>query len=93
MDTNSVTMRKRAEELIRNAEQDWRNSFNSLEDVMLIIDKDYNIEKINDNGLKLLGKSKEEVIGQKCYQVISGADSPRLTLHSSSLLSYSGSQQ
>ncbi|KAF5417933.1 MAG: Methanogenesis regulatory histidine kinase FilI [Candidatus Methanophagaceae archaeon] len=43
---------------------------------MLIIDKDYNIEKINDNGLKLLGKSKEEVIGQKCYQVISGADSP-----------------
>lgn len=71
-----VTKRKRAEELIRNAEQDWRNSFNSMEDVMLIIDKDYNIEKINDNGLKLLGKSKEEVIGQKCYQVISGADSP-----------------
>jgi PAS domain S-box-containing protein len=71
-----VTERKRAEELIRNAEQDWRHSFNSLEDVMLMIDKDYNIEKINDEGLKLLGKCKEEVIGQKCYQVISGADSP-----------------
>lgn len=70
-----VTKRKRAEDLIRNAEQDWRNTFNSLEDVMLMIDKDYNIEKINDKGLKLLEKSKEEVIGQKCYQVISGADS------------------
>jgi len=43
---------------------------------MLIIDRDYNIENINEIGLKLLGKSKEEVIGQKCYQVISGADSP-----------------
>jgi PAS domain-containing protein len=43
---------------------------------MLIIDRDYNIENINGIGLKLLGKSKEEVIGQKCYQVISGMDSP-----------------
>jgi PAS domain S-box-containing protein len=71
-----VTERKRAEELLRNAEADWRNSFNSLEEVMLIIDRDYNIENINEIGLKLLGKSKAEVIGQKCYQVISGADSP-----------------
>ncbi|MEA2033531.1 MAG: response regulator [Euryarchaeota archaeon] len=71
-----VTERKRAEEALRNAEQDWRNSFNSLEDVMLIIDRDYNIENINEIGLKLLGKSKEEVIGKKCYQIISGVDSP-----------------
>ena len=64
------------EKALRNAEQDWRNSFNSLDDVMLIIDRDFNIEKINGIGLKLLGKSKEEVIGEKCYQVISGVDSP-----------------
>ena len=68
--------RHKLEKALRTAEQDWRNSFNSLEDVMLIIDRDYNIENINEIGLKLLGKSKEEVIGQKCYQVISGADSP-----------------
>ena len=71
-----ITERKKTEELLRTAEQDWRNSFNSLEDVMLITDRDYNIENINECGLKLLGKSKEEVIGQKCYQVISGVDSP-----------------
>ena len=68
--------RHKLEKALRTAEQDWRNSFNSLEDVMLIVDRDYNIENINKNGLKLLGKSKEEVIGQKCYQVISGVDSP-----------------
>ena len=71
-----ITERKRAEELLRNIEADWRDSFNSLEDVMLIIDRDYNIENINEVGLKLLGKSKEEVIGKKCYQIISGADGP-----------------
>ncbi len=68
--------RHKLEKVLRTAEQDWRNSFNSLEDVMLIVDRDYNIENLNECGLKLLGKSKEEVIGQKCYQVISGMDSP-----------------
>jgi len=34
----------------------------------------YNIENINESGLELLVKSKAEVIGQKCYQVISGTD-------------------
>ena len=56
--------------------KDWHDSFNSLEDVMLIIDRDYNIENINETGLKLLGKNKEEVVGEKCYQVINGRDSP-----------------
>jgi PAS domain S-box-containing protein len=68
--------RHKLEIALRNAEEDWRNSFNSLDDVMLIIDRDYTIENINEKGLKLLGKSKEEVIGKRCYQVISGADSP-----------------
>ena len=74
--SRDITERKRVVDLLRNAEADWRNSFNSLEDVMLIIDRDYNIENMNEIGLKLLGKSKEEVIGKKCYQIISGADSP-----------------
>jgi len=45
-----------------------------LDDFMLIIDREYNIENINESGLELLVKSKAEVIGQKCYQVISGTD-------------------
>ncbi len=71
-----LTERKREEEALRHAERDWRNSFNSLEDVMIIIDKDYNIENINDNGLILLGMSKEEVIGRKCYQVVGDRETP-----------------
>jgi len=73
---SDITERKQAQEALRKAEEDWRNSFNSLEDVMIIIDKDYNIENINDCGLALLEKSREEVIGRKCYQVIDDRDSP-----------------
>ncbi len=62
--------------LLKAEEEKWRNSFNALEDVMLIIDKGYNIENINDNGLALLGKSRDEVIGKKCYRIMTGRDSP-----------------
>ncbi len=30
----------------------------------------FNVEKTNANGLKLIGKSKEDVIGKKCYKVL-----------------------
>jgi len=62
--------------LLKAEEEKWRGSFNALEDVMLIIDRDYNIENISDSGLMLLGKSREEVIGKKCYEIISGTDCP-----------------
>lgn len=69
-----VDERKKVESALRKADEDWRNSFNSLEEVMLIINKDYSVEKVNSSGLMLLGKSKEEIINRKCYQVIHGED-------------------
>jgi len=74
--TKDITERKKAEEALQASEKNWSNSFNSLEDVMIIINKDYTIENINDKGLQLLGKTREEVIGKKCYQVILGVDAP-----------------
>lgn len=71
-----IDERKKVEESLLKADDDWRDSFNSLEEVMLIIDRDYNIEKINNRGLALLDKSRKEVVGRKCYRVVQGADKP-----------------
>jgi PAS domain S-box-containing protein len=71
-----ITERKQAEEALRESEEDWRKSFNSLEDIMVIVDKDYTIKKMNDKGLKLFGRIKEEVIGEKCYRLIHSMDKP-----------------
>ncbi len=65
-----------SEQQIRKMEKNWRESFNSLEDVMILIDKDFNVEKINANGLKLLGKSEKDVVGKKCYEIIDGMNTP-----------------
>lgn len=65
-----------ADALLKTEEEKWRSSFNSLEDVILIIGRDYNIENINDSGLALLGERREEVIGGKCCEIVRDIDYP-----------------
>ena len=71
-----IIERKRAEQELRESEESWRDSFNSLEDIMLIVNTDYIINKMNARGLRLFGKTEEEVIGEKCHRVIHGMDEP-----------------
>jgi PAS domain S-box-containing protein len=71
-----ITMRKKAEEALRASEEDWRKSFNALEDIMLIVDRDYTVRRINDRGLQLFRKSREEAVGEKCYRLIHGMEEP-----------------
>jgi PAS domain S-box-containing protein len=71
-----INERRKKEDALRKADNDWRNSFNSLKEVMLIIDRDYNISKINNSGSALIGKNEEEVYGKKCFSVIYNEDKP-----------------
>ena len=71
-----IEQRRRGELALRKAEEDWRHSFNSLEEAMLIIDTSYRVEKINSSGLALLKTVRREVIGQRCYQTLRHQNEP-----------------
>jgi PAS domain S-box-containing protein len=71
-----INERRKTEAALRKADNDWRNSFNSLKEVMIIIDRDYNITKINNSGSALIGKNEEEVCGKKCFSVIYHRENP-----------------
>ncbi|MFW9991316.1 MAG: PAS domain S-box protein [Candidatus Odinarchaeota archaeon] len=68
-----LDLRRKAIEV---AEKDWRDSFDALDDIMVIIDKDFTIRKINNRGLQLLGKDRNEIAGKKCYKVFHDKDKP-----------------
>jgi PAS domain S-box-containing protein len=55
---------------------DWEEYFDSIEDMMLVISKEYVIKKINKEGLKFFKKPKDEIIGAKCYSVFHGMTAP-----------------
>lgn len=61
---------------LKNANNEWNNTFNSIKDVVTIISKDHTIIKINDAGCTSAGLRRGEILGKKCYEVIHNIDSP-----------------
>ncbi len=61
---------------IEDSEKEWRNIFNSIVDGIAIIDKNFNITKINKGFVELFGLPEEKIIGKKCYEIIHKKDCP-----------------
>jgi len=51
--------------------------FDAIPDLMLVIDNNYNIVKVNRATLQALGLPREEVAGRKCYAVLHKTEAPR----------------
>lgn len=70
-----TTERKKYEERLRVSSEKFKNTFNSIQDALYIIDRDYNLVNINRAFLETLGyKSSGEVVGRKCYKVLMGRE-------------------
>lgn len=72
-----ITERKKMEELLFSAKQDWESTFNSITDMVTVHDKDYNIILANKAAEKLLGLpflEKAEVT--KCFRYYHGRGAP-----------------
>ncbi len=71
-----ITERKLIERELENASEEWRRTFDTIPDFILIIDSDFVVRKANKAILKLLGLSFEDIAGKKCFNLIHGADYP-----------------
>ena len=67
-----ITERKHAEETAKLAYAELNQVFQTAADGMRLIDKDFNILRINETFAVLTGINKEEAIGKKCYEVFPG---------------------
>ena len=57
------------EEILRSHRQ-WSNTFESIQDLVLLHDSEYRILKANPSLLSRVGKSQSEVVGQLCEAVL-----------------------
>jgi PAS domain S-box-containing protein len=71
-----ITERKEAEEAIKRAAQDWRTTFDSINELIAVIDKDCRIVRVNKNFARAMKASIPEIIGKKCYELIHGTNQP-----------------
>jgi PAS domain S-box-containing protein len=71
-----ITERKKVEEQIKRAAEEWRTTFDSISDWISIVDKDFKLVRVNKAFAGAFGKKPGELIGKTCYQVVHKTNEP-----------------
>ena len=57
---------------LKHAAEEWRATFDAINDMISIHDKDYNILRANKAFSAVFNMKPTEVLGKKCYELIHG---------------------
>jgi PAS domain S-box-containing protein len=74
--TGLGTSRGRGDEYALRGLQDWRSLFHAVPQPAVILDLQYTITAVNLAALKATGKTENEIIGRKCYELFHGTGGP-----------------
>ncbi|MFA6280911.1 MAG: PAS domain S-box protein [Candidatus Omnitrophota bacterium] len=67
---------KKTGALVINAAKEWAATFDSMPEGVSIHDLQETVLDANETICKILGKTREELIGKKCYELFHGTDAP-----------------
>ncbi len=73
-----ITKRKRAEEAAHRARAEWERTFDSVPDLIAIMDREHRIVRVNRAMAARLGMTPDECSGMPCYRSIHGTTKPPL---------------
>jgi PAS domain S-box-containing protein len=65
-----ITARRQLEEKILNASKQWKRTFDAVDDLILLIDTSYRIQRVNAATAKKVGLPFKEIIGKQCFEVL-----------------------
>ena len=71
-----ITERKKAEEALLRAKNEWELTFNSVPDLVAVLDDQHRIVRVNRAMAQRLGVTPEQCIGKKCYECVHGSSLP-----------------
>jgi PAS domain S-box-containing protein len=71
-----ITERKDMERKIQSAAQEWQITFDNIPDLVMILDTEFRIVRINAAVRSYFGLPKEEIIGAHCYALLHGEEKP-----------------
>ena len=64
-----ITARKKTEEKLRQAQKEWEQTFDSVSDIIMIINKNYEIIRVNQAFYKNFGFKPEKIMGMSCRNI------------------------
>lgn len=72
----NITERKKAEQELVNAKNDWERTFDAVPDFVAILDTNYKIIRANKAMAEQLGTTPEKAVGLRCYECVHGTAGP-----------------
>ena len=67
-----VNSRRQAEEAAKLANTELTQIFETAADAMRVVDREFNVLRVNETFSALSGMPREEIIGKKCFEVLHG---------------------
>jgi len=74
-----ITERRLIEEFIEQSKKDWESTFDSIEDMITIHDREFNIIRANRAAQKLHDLPFDKIINTKCHLLYHGSETPPRT--------------
>lgn len=71
------TRRKERDAAIKELKWQWQTTFDSIGSSVCVLDDDWRILQCNKATSRLLGKSPDEIIGRKCFELVHGTLQPQ----------------
>jgi PAS domain S-box-containing protein len=66
-----ISERKRAQQAIVQAKQEWESTFDTIEEMIFLTDSDGTIRRVNRVMAKKIGVTPEDLVGKRCQDVLS----------------------
>jgi PAS domain S-box-containing protein len=73
---SNITELKMSDRAIRVAKEEWERTFDTVPDMIAIMDTEHHITRVNKAMSDRLGLSPQQCIGQTCYFSVHGGDRP-----------------
>ena len=73
---SEINERKRVEKAIEKAKNEWEQTFDTVPDLIAVIDENHKIVRINKAMAEKLNMSPRDAIGLNCYELCHGANEP-----------------
>ena len=65
-----------AEEAVLRAKEEWERTFNTIPDLIAILDKEHQVVRVNQAMADRLGLAPDRCVGAKCHEVVHGLSQP-----------------
>lgn len=72
---NAIERKKDEQEIVR-AKQEWESTFDSVTDLIAVLDKHHKVVRVNQAMAKQLGVMPEQAVGLECFKVVHGLNQP-----------------